>query len=304
TAGTHDHEADSSSRAKRHRKTKIVEDAMLGRVYHQNLLWTGCNKDVKNRYNTVLTHLISKQAYSSCIVDWTILNTLGCAETIKEMLEIKVVEFFYMFEFDKEVTDDELISKKLIKFRLGGRRHSLSFLEFARRLGTHDHEAGSSSRLKRHRETKTVKEAMLRHVYHPNLLWTRCNRNTKSRSDTQTIRSPILRVLQKMITYGLCQRITGGKGIDTQEGRMIVYGQFVTKLAKKMQLLTYDVLDGLNASIQCRFVDATTLRELIGPDGRLIAENPAPGVSRFAIPRPLRSTLQDLSDKIGHMKIQ
>ncbi|GJW22661.1 hypothetical protein Tco_0033283 [Tanacetum coccineum] len=44
-------------------------------------------------------------------------------------------EFYSTYEFDKVCTDDELQTKKIIKFRLGGRAHSLTLLEFARRLG-------------------------------------------------------------------------------------------------------------------------------------------------------------------------
>nr|GEY42514.1 hypothetical protein [Tanacetum cinerariifolium] len=38
-------------------------------------------------------------------------------------------------EFDEVCADDELQSKNIIKFRLGGRAYSLTLLEFARRLG-------------------------------------------------------------------------------------------------------------------------------------------------------------------------
>nr|GEV96909.1 hypothetical protein [Tanacetum cinerariifolium] len=81
-----------------------------------------------------------------------------------------------------------------------------------------------------------------------------------SRSAASAISSPILRVLQKMITYGLCQRTTGP-------------------------------------------LDATILQELIGSNGRLIAEDPAPGFPRFFMPRPPRSTMQDLYERIGSMEI-
>ncbi|GJZ78656.1 hypothetical protein Tco_0643493, partial [Tanacetum coccineum] len=37
--------------------------------------------------------------------------------------------------FDEVCADDELQTKKIIKFRLGGRAHKLTLLEFARRLG-------------------------------------------------------------------------------------------------------------------------------------------------------------------------
>ncbi|GKB16197.1 hypothetical protein Tco_0850120 [Tanacetum coccineum] len=44
-------------------------------------------------------------------------------------------EFYSTYEFDEVCVDDELQTKKIIKFRLGDRAHSLTLLEFARRLG-------------------------------------------------------------------------------------------------------------------------------------------------------------------------
>ncbi|GKD96057.1 hypothetical protein Tco_1379954 [Tanacetum coccineum] len=81
-----------------------------------------------------------------------------------------------------------------------------------------------------------------------------------SRSQASTIRSPVLRVVHKMITYGLCQRTT-------------------------------------------RDLDIITLRELIDSEGRLIPEDPQPGVQRVAIPRPPRASMQDLYDRMGSMEI-
>ncbi|GKC02682.1 hypothetical protein Tco_0994292, partial [Tanacetum coccineum] len=43
-------------------------------------------------------------------------------------------EFYSTYEFDKVCADDELQTKKIIKFRLGGCALSLTLLEFARRL--------------------------------------------------------------------------------------------------------------------------------------------------------------------------
>ncbi|GJR94202.1 hypothetical protein Tco_0266376 [Tanacetum coccineum] len=166
---------------------------------------------------------------------------MGCVETIEEMLEIKVVkmggneevfssdtwrrafdindpiytklchEFFSTFEFDEEVNDEELTSKKIIKIS---------------------------------------SEDQLR----------------LSRSATQTIRSPIMRVLQKMITCGLCQRTIG-----------------YDKIQRNELWLTSMFEDGNKerAPIYYRTLDATTLRELISPDGRLIAEDPTLGVLRY-----------------------
>ncbi|GKD56585.1 hypothetical protein Tco_1289972, partial [Tanacetum coccineum] len=44
-------------------------------------------------------------------------------------------EFYSTYEFNEVCADDELKTKKIIKFRLGGRAHSLTLLEFAHRLG-------------------------------------------------------------------------------------------------------------------------------------------------------------------------
>ncbi|GJT08525.1 hypothetical protein Tco_0842987 [Tanacetum coccineum] len=44
-------------------------------------------------------------------------------------------EFYSTYEFDEVCDDDELQTKKIIKFILGGRAHSLTLLEFAQRLG-------------------------------------------------------------------------------------------------------------------------------------------------------------------------
>nr|GFD12576.1 hypothetical protein [Tanacetum cinerariifolium] len=82
-----------------------------------------------------------------------------------------------------------------------------------------------------------------------------------SQSHTSTIRNLILRVIHKMITYGLCQRITGD-------------------------------------------LDTTTLKDLIDSDGKLILEDPQPGVPRVGIPRPPRASMQDLYDMMGRMEIR
>nr|GFC07938.1 hypothetical protein [Tanacetum cinerariifolium] len=55
----------------------------------------------------------------------------------------------------------------------------------------------------------------------------------------------------------------------------------------------------LSASIYCRALDTITLRELIGPDGRLITEDPALEVPRVAIPKGPRLSMQDLYDRMG-----
>ncbi|GJW03072.1 hypothetical protein Tco_1561928 [Tanacetum coccineum] len=138
---------------------------LLPQVHHEFLLWEGCNKDAKSRYNNRLAQLLPRYIYSPCIINWDVLKKMGCDGEIDDMLRIRVREaaseeevftlvawirafninepiyaefcheFYSTYEFDEVCADDELQSKKIIKFRLGGRAHSLTLLEFARRLG-------------------------------------------------------------------------------------------------------------------------------------------------------------------------
>ncbi|GKB42312.1 gag protease polyprotein [Tanacetum coccineum] len=112
-----------------------------------------------------LAQLLPRHIYLPCIVNWDVLNRMGCDWEIDDMLRIRVREpeseeeiftsvawikvfninepiyaefchgFYSTYEFDEVCANDELQSKKIIRFRLGGRAHSLTLLEFARRLG-------------------------------------------------------------------------------------------------------------------------------------------------------------------------
>ncbi|GKE67605.1 hypothetical protein Tco_1521766, partial [Tanacetum coccineum] len=155
TSGAYDHEA-GSSRAKRFRNVETVEEALLPDVHHEFLELSGCSREAKSRYNTKLAFLLPKLIYSLQIVDWQLLHKIGCGEKIDNMLKISLKEaesgeeiFFYVawvrafnirepiypelcrefyatYEFDEVCADDELQSKKIISFRLGGRAHSLT----------------------------------------------------------------------------------------------------------------------------------------------------------------------------------
>ncbi|GJR55914.1 ribonuclease H-like domain-containing protein [Tanacetum coccineum] len=366
TQGTHDNEV-GSSRSKRPRQHETVEELLLPQVHHEFLLWKGCSREAKSRYNTKLAQLLHKHIYSPCVVNWDVLNRIGCDGEINDMLRIRLREagsdeeiftsvawirafninepiyaelcheFYSTYEFDEVCDDDELQSKKIIKFRLGGRVHNLTLLEFARRLGLYQavelEEDGFN----------VYFEGGLRNDDNFNAqdYWLSISREDNhglSRSHTSTIRNPILRVIHKMITYGLCQRTTGydkvqkndlwllsmfdarhqngyanvawviarwvkRKGARTQKESQICCGQFISKLARKCKVLTEDVVRRLSASIYCRDLDTTTLRDLIDSDGKLIPEDPQPGVPRVGIPRPPRASMQDLYDRMGRMEI-
>ncbi|GJS30057.1 hypothetical protein Tco_0490677 [Tanacetum coccineum] len=118
---------------------ETVGEVLLPQVHHEFLLWEGCNRDAKSRYNTRLTQLLPRHIYSPCIVNWDVPNRMGCDGEIGDMLRIRLREAEsdegIFTSFDEVCADDDLQTKKIIKFRLGGRAHSLTLLEFARRLG-------------------------------------------------------------------------------------------------------------------------------------------------------------------------
>nr|GEV75599.1 hypothetical protein [Tanacetum cinerariifolium] len=120
-------------------------------------------------------------------------------------------EFYSTYEFNKVCTIDELQPKKIIKFRLGGRAHNLTLLDFARRLGLYQ----------------------------------------------------------------------------------------AVELEKKE-----DVVSSLSALIYCRDLDMITFIDLIDSNGKLIPEDPQPGVPRVGIPKPPTASMQDLYDRMGRIEIR
>nr|GEV34793.1 putative reverse transcriptase, RNA-dependent DNA polymerase [Tanacetum cinerariifolium] len=179
-------------------------------------------------------------------------------------------EFYSTYEFDEVCADDELQTKKIIKFRLGGRTHNLTLFEFAHRLGLYHAEELDEEGF------NVYFKGGMHSDEHFNAqgYWLSISQEENlglSRSHTSTIKSPIMRVIHKMITYGLCQRTNG-----------------------KSKALTDDVKRSLTAPIYCRDSDTTTLRDLIDYEGRLIPEDPQSGVPRVGVPRLSRVFMQDL----------
>ncbi|GKD35744.1 hypothetical protein Tco_1251253 [Tanacetum coccineum] len=162
------------------------------------------------------------------------------AFNINELIYLELChEFYSTYEFDEVYVDDELQTKKIIKFRLGGHAHSLTLLEFACRLG----------------------------LYHA----------------------------EELNEEGFNVYFQGGLCSDEH---------FNAQEYWKARVLSDVVLRSLSASIYCRDLDTTTLRELIDSEGRLILEDLQPGVPRVTIPRPPRTLMQDWYERMGSMEIR
>ncbi|GJW87184.1 hypothetical protein Tco_0162524 [Tanacetum coccineum] len=140
TIGTYDDEV-GSSRPKRFRQYETVGEAILPHVHHQFLLWEGCNRAAKTRYNTKLAHFIENMLEIK-VYEAGSQEEIFSSEAWRRVFDINDLiytelchEFYSTYKFDEVCADNELRRKKVIKFQLCGRAHSLTLLEFARRLG-------------------------------------------------------------------------------------------------------------------------------------------------------------------------
>ncbi|GJU72611.1 hypothetical protein Tco_1264016 [Tanacetum coccineum] len=223
-------------------------------------------------------------------------------------------EFYATFEFDEVVPDDVLMTKKVIKFRLGGRAHSLTVLKFARHLGLYNHEEILDDGF----ETYFLGGLRNDNHFNANQYWLSISSEEElllSRISSKTIRNLknnlwLLSMFEAKHQDGyanvawLIAKWLKRNGVGTQKESMICCGQFVTKIAKRLGVLTDEVLNGLSAPTYYRSLDAITLKELIYSNGRLIPEDPSPSVPRFAMSRAPRPTINDLYDRMGRLEIR
>ncbi|GKD37203.1 hypothetical protein Tco_1257410, partial [Tanacetum coccineum] len=303
TVGTHDDKA-GSSRSKCSRQHETVEEVLLLQVHHEFLLWEGCNKDAKSRMDCDgeiddMLRIRLREAGS----DEEIFTSMAWirAFNINESIYAELChEFYSAYEFDEVCDDDELQTKKIIKFRLGGHAHSLTLLEFARRLGLYQavelEEEGFNVYFER--DLRSDEHFNAQDYWttgydkiQKNDLWLLSMFDARHQNGYANVAWVISRWMKR-------------KGAGTQKESQICCGQFISKIARKCRLLTEDVVRSLSALIYCRDLDTITLKDLIDSDGKLIPEDPQPGVPRVGIPRPPRASMQDLYDRMGRMEIR
>nr|GEW16668.1 E3 ubiquitin-protein ligase ORTHRUS 2-like [Tanacetum cinerariifolium] len=259
TIRTHDDEVGSSSHPKRTRVTKTIKEAILSRVYHNNMLWGICNQTLKSMYNNNLVRILPKQVYLLCIIDWSMLNTLGCGATIEETLEIKVMP------------DDELMKRKVIKFRICGRPHSFTILEFARRLGLYTSDEIQDARF------ETCFPGGLRNDDHFN-------------------------ANQYLLSISSKEELLVSRSLPKTKNKLWLMSMFeanvawlIAKWMKRKEVGTQREYNMLRA---IRDQDSKEAWRLI-PEAR----PPQLGVLRDAMPRPPRPTINDLYDRIDRIEI-
>ncbi|GKD84928.1 hypothetical protein Tco_1356082, partial [Tanacetum coccineum] len=143
---------------------------------------------------------------------------------------------YLTYEFHEVCANDELQSKKIIKFKLGGRAHNLTLLEFACRLGLY-------------RADELEEDSF--NVYFEEGL--RSDEHFNAQEHQNGYANVAWLITRWMKT----------KGASTQKESQICYGQFISKIARKSRVLTDDVIRSLSTPIYCRDLDTTSLRDLI-----------------------------------------
>ncbi|GJV65582.1 hypothetical protein Tco_1476410 [Tanacetum coccineum] len=166
--------------------------------------------------STNVESVVDEELSQACISEWNPwLTVLFTSEAWKRAFDINEPiytelchEFYATFEFDEVVADDELMMKKAIKFRLCGKAYAMSILDFAKRLGLY-----TDAEIQEYGfETYFIGGLRNDDDFSADQYWLNISSEetlTLSRSSAKTIRKPVLIILQKMITYGLCQRTTG-----------------------------------------------------------------------------------------------
>nr|GEU99629.1 hypothetical protein [Tanacetum cinerariifolium] len=177
------------------------------------------NWAAKTKHNTNLARLLPKQIYASSVVDWELLNAMGCGEEIERILEIKLVE-------------------------MGGDQEIFSFEAWRRAFDINEpiyaelcHEFYFTYEFNEVRKDLRCIFVEVYIVEHFNAMeyWFSISREEDlhlSRSHASTIRKPILRVLQKMISYGLCQRTNGHDKVQKNDMCEYVRGKESKRIGK------------------------------------------------------------------------
>nr|GEZ39207.1 hypothetical protein [Tanacetum cinerariifolium] len=260
TMRTHDDKAESL-RSKRLRQHETVEEDVL------NIM--GCDGEIDDMLRIRLREAGSDEEIFT-FVAW--IRDFNINEPIYAEL---CHEFYSTYGFKEVCADEELQTKKIIKFRLGERAYNLTLLEFAQRLGLYQavefEEEGFNISFEvglRNDEYFNAQD-----YWYANVAWV------------------IARWMKR-------------KGAGTKKESQICCGQFILKIARKSKVLTEDVVRSLSALIYCRDLDMITLRDLIDSDGKLIPKDPQPSVPRVGIPRHPRASMQDLYDRMGRMEIR
>ncbi|GJY14896.1 hypothetical protein Tco_0385318 [Tanacetum coccineum] len=289
------------------------------------------------------SRLPPKQVYAPCIVDWTILNTMGCAETIEEMLKIKVIEMggnekVFSFKAWRRGVD---IGSRFYRLCLESFLH-LSLIRKWLEEGVEVYFQGGLQnddyfdaneywvRISGEDQLRLYRSATLKlglwlmsmfkdrnHEKYTNVAWV-IAKLVKRKGSVFSVGLWMLPTLKELDSNdrrliiedkphwyaGVFEYMAGHYEVEKRE---VKYYKAVRIPVRRLSLsFVRNIAEFVahNAHIKYRSLDATTFRELIGPDGRLIVEDPTPSVPRFAIPRPPRLTLQDLSDSIGRMEIR
>nr|GEY03296.1 hypothetical protein [Tanacetum cinerariifolium] len=311
TMGTHNDKA-RSSRSKRSRQHETVEEKYCfykftmnfcyGKVDVQNRM--RCNRETNDMLMIRLREVRSDEEIFTSVA-W--IRAFSINEPIYTELRHK---FYLTYEFDEVCTDDKLQTKKIIRFRLGGRAHSLTLLEFARRS-----------------HASTIKYLVLR-VIHKMITYgswidfesrlihedpqpgvPRVGIPRPSRASIHDLHDRMGRMEIRQETI---ERMEYRQSYHWDKYRGVfkhMAGVYSVPLQGAYNPPCYAQPQNQNGYANVAWLIARWMKRKgagswIDSESRLIHEDPQPGVPRVGILRPSRASMHDLHDRMGRMEIR
>nr|GEW55793.1 hypothetical protein [Tanacetum cinerariifolium] len=235
----------------------------------------------KTKYNTNLSFLLPKQIYSPSIVDWELLNTMGWSEEIEEMLEIKLIEMGGDQEiFSSEAWRHAFDINEPIFIELCHEFYSTyDFNESVR-----DDELWFSKIIKFRLEGIDHLLTLLQFAKRLGLYFN----EEVGEEGFETYFLGGLRSDEHFNAREYWLTICREEGLHLSRSHASTIRKLILIVLQKMILA----------------LDKITLRELIGPNGKLITEAPMLGAPTVAMPIPPHPSMQDLYDRMGNMEIR
>ncbi|GJY96207.1 hypothetical protein Tco_0512568 [Tanacetum coccineum] len=168
-----------------------IKDIRVGPVKSDHLKWSSLDSCAKEAYNERLSKLLTRSISLPKYVDWELLKDYGIKQdlvgmimisykvasigefkchVIKRALKIKEetykewrLEFFLTIHFN-QIRKEEFMDKKCIWFRLCGREHNYTLMEFAKVLGLYTEEELEDPLFARYFKSLDIDEDSFNHM--------------------------------------------------------------------------------------------------------------------------------------------
>ena len=212
------------------RNAKSKVKYTLNQERNENLKFSNLRKEEKHAFRERLSKLQGREIAKPRLVDWNLFAEYDCEMELRKMMRMSYVyegdgdsfedfswerafsiyenvnrewclEFFSTFYFERKLVD--VVNDICIWFRLCGKEHVYTLPEFAVALGLYDQDEiehrlfppHSARLVRKHNEYERITD-----------YWNRVGDPGCSRRNSSKLRNPIMKILQKLIVWGVLHR--------------------------------------------------------------------------------------------------